>query len=298
MRPAVKEQVESLGGKFIEVEAEEGGEDAGGYAKEMSEEYKQKQQQLIFDTIIKQDMVITVPEEVFLEGLLLKSWSLIGLDRDQHARQARDSYYTEANRIPAGKLEGNLPVLNAQGRRLKIELQLRKCSKILGKGTMEEGEVRGYIGAILGAGIGVNGQIDTPGRAYVDTSVLFALRGGLLMGKDSRWILGFEVAPVSNRLDWRLRATATGFLQFGSLVPLKRHRNMAWLWKVGIGAGGGLDYRFLVAAQVDILTFNYKMNDRLWVDFGIPTVRFHIEAADQARWNTQIVFPLGITFAI
>ena len=59
VRPAVKEQVESLGGKFIEVPAEEGGETAGGYAKEMSEAYKQKQQQLIFDTIIKQDIVIT-----------------------------------------------------------------------------------------------------------------------------------------------------------------------------------------------------------------------------------------------
>ena len=61
VRPAVKEQVESLGGKFIEVPAEEGadGETSGGYAKEMSDDYKQKQQQLIFDTIIKQDIVIT-----------------------------------------------------------------------------------------------------------------------------------------------------------------------------------------------------------------------------------------------
>lgn len=59
VRPAVKEQVESLGGKFIEVPTEETGENEGGYAKEMSEEYKQKQQQLIFDTIIKQDIVIT-----------------------------------------------------------------------------------------------------------------------------------------------------------------------------------------------------------------------------------------------
>ncbi len=61
VRPAVKEQVESLGAKFIEVKADgtEDGETKGGYAKEMSEEYKQRQQQLIFDTIIKQDMVIT-----------------------------------------------------------------------------------------------------------------------------------------------------------------------------------------------------------------------------------------------
>lgn len=59
VRPAVKEQVQSLGAKFIEVPVEESGENAGGYAKEMSEEYKKKQSQLIHDTIVKQDMVIT-----------------------------------------------------------------------------------------------------------------------------------------------------------------------------------------------------------------------------------------------
>ncbi len=58
VRPAVKEQVESLGAKFIEVPAE-GAETSGGYAKEMSEEYKQKQSKLIADTIAKQDIVIT-----------------------------------------------------------------------------------------------------------------------------------------------------------------------------------------------------------------------------------------------
>jgi H+-translocating NAD(P) transhydrogenase subunit alpha len=59
VRPVVKEQVESLGAKFIEVPAEESGETSGGYAKEMSEEYKRKQSQLIHDTIKKQDMVIS-----------------------------------------------------------------------------------------------------------------------------------------------------------------------------------------------------------------------------------------------
>jgi NAD(P) transhydrogenase subunit alpha len=59
VRPAVKEQVESLGAKFVEVAAEETGEASGGYAKEMSEEYQRKQRQLIHDTIIKQDMVIS-----------------------------------------------------------------------------------------------------------------------------------------------------------------------------------------------------------------------------------------------
>ncbi|MCC7260311.1 MAG: Re/Si-specific NAD(P)(+) transhydrogenase subunit alpha [Alphaproteobacteria bacterium] len=61
VRPAVKEQVESLGAKFVEVPAEEGAsaETKGGYAKEMSEDYKKRQRQLIHDTIEKQDIVIT-----------------------------------------------------------------------------------------------------------------------------------------------------------------------------------------------------------------------------------------------
>jgi NAD(P) transhydrogenase subunit alpha len=58
VRPAVKEQVESLGAKFIEVPAE-GSETAGGYAREMGEEYRQKQTALIHETIRKQDVVIT-----------------------------------------------------------------------------------------------------------------------------------------------------------------------------------------------------------------------------------------------
>jgi hypothetical protein len=54
----------------------------------------------------------------------------------------------------------------------------------------------------------------------------------------------------------------------------------------------------LVGAQLDVLTFNYKMSDRLWVDLGVPTVRFHIETNDMALHNLQFVFPLGVTFAI
>lgn len=59
VRPAVKEQVESLGAKFVEVPAAETGEAAGGYAKEMSEDYKKKQAQLIHETLKKQDVVIS-----------------------------------------------------------------------------------------------------------------------------------------------------------------------------------------------------------------------------------------------
>jgi NAD(P) transhydrogenase subunit alpha len=61
VRPAVKEQVVSLGAKFIAVEDEEfkQAETAGGYAKEMSKEYQAKQAALTAEHIKKQDIVIT-----------------------------------------------------------------------------------------------------------------------------------------------------------------------------------------------------------------------------------------------
>src|SRR2546426_6209808 len=61
VRPAAKEQVESLGAKFIAVEDEEfkQAETAGGYAKEMSRDYKAKQAALVAEHIKKQDIVIT-----------------------------------------------------------------------------------------------------------------------------------------------------------------------------------------------------------------------------------------------
>ncbi len=61
VRPAAKEQVESLGGKFVAVEDDEfkQAETAGGYAKEMSAEYKKKQAALVAETISKQDIIIT-----------------------------------------------------------------------------------------------------------------------------------------------------------------------------------------------------------------------------------------------
>ncbi|MFM1959501.1 MAG: hypothetical protein RL588_1018, partial [Pseudomonadota bacterium] len=61
VRPATKEQVESLGAKFIAVEDEEfrNAQTAGGYAKEMSAEYQAKQAELVSGHIGKQDIVIT-----------------------------------------------------------------------------------------------------------------------------------------------------------------------------------------------------------------------------------------------
>lgn len=58
VRSAVKEEVQSLGGKFIEVEGAKEDAAAGGYAVEQTEEFKQKQQQLIQEHAIKSDVVI------------------------------------------------------------------------------------------------------------------------------------------------------------------------------------------------------------------------------------------------
>jgi NAD(P) transhydrogenase subunit alpha len=61
VRPATKEQVESLGAKFLAVEDDEfkNAQTAGGYAKEMSKEYQAKQAALVAEHIKKQDIVIT-----------------------------------------------------------------------------------------------------------------------------------------------------------------------------------------------------------------------------------------------
>jgi len=61
-RPAVKEEVMSLGAKFIEVEGAADASKAGGYAVEQTEEYKQRQQQKIAESIMKADIVITTAQ--------------------------------------------------------------------------------------------------------------------------------------------------------------------------------------------------------------------------------------------
>lgn len=61
-RPAVKEEVMSLGAKFIEVEGAADASKAGGYAVEQTEEYKQKQQQKIAESVAKANVVITTAQ--------------------------------------------------------------------------------------------------------------------------------------------------------------------------------------------------------------------------------------------
>ena len=59
VRPQVKEEVQSLGGKFIEVPTDDSMQDASGYAKEQSEEFLKKQKELIFKHVTESDIVIT-----------------------------------------------------------------------------------------------------------------------------------------------------------------------------------------------------------------------------------------------
>ncbi len=62
IRPAVREQVQSLGAKFLEATLDESAEDEGGYAKALSEEQHQRELELIADNIRDQDLVITTAQ--------------------------------------------------------------------------------------------------------------------------------------------------------------------------------------------------------------------------------------------
>ena len=61
-RPAVKEEVQSLGAKFIEVEGAADASSAGGYAVEQSEEFKTRQQARIAESAAKADIIITTAQ--------------------------------------------------------------------------------------------------------------------------------------------------------------------------------------------------------------------------------------------
>ena len=105
VRTAAKEQVESLGAKFIEVKAEESGDAAGGYAKEMSEDYKRKQSELIAETLKKQDMVITTalipgkPAPVLITEEMLKGMKAGSVIIDLAAANGGNCPLTEADKV-------------------------------------------------------------------------------------------------------------------------------------------------------------------------------------------------------
>ena len=105
VRLASKEQVESLGGKFLVVEGAENLETEGGYAKEASEEFKKKQEELLAETLKKIDVVICtalIPgkkaPKIIQENMInnMKPGSVI---YDLAASQGGNAAFTEADKI-------------------------------------------------------------------------------------------------------------------------------------------------------------------------------------------------------
>ena len=105
VRLASKEQVESLGGKFLVVEGAENLETEGGYAKEASEDFKIKQENLIADTLKKIDIVICtalIPGKKapkIINEKMIQNMQPGSIIYDLAASQGGNSAYTEADKI-------------------------------------------------------------------------------------------------------------------------------------------------------------------------------------------------------
>jgi NAD(P) transhydrogenase subunit alpha len=105
VRVASKEQVESLGGKFLMVEQDENLETAGGYAKEASEEFKKKQADLLKEAMIKNDIVICTalipgrPAPRILNEELVKLMKPGSIIYDLAAEQGGNAAYSEVDKI-------------------------------------------------------------------------------------------------------------------------------------------------------------------------------------------------------
>ena len=105
VRAASKEQVESLGGKFLTVEQAEDMETAGGYAKEATEDYKKKQAEMVKEALKKNDIVICTalipgkPAPRILTEDLVKLMKPGSIVYDLAAEQGGNSAYSEAGKI-------------------------------------------------------------------------------------------------------------------------------------------------------------------------------------------------------
>ena len=135
VRPAVKEQVQSLGAKFLAVEDEEfkAAETAGGYAKEMSKEYQAKQAALVAEHIAKQDIVITT---ALIPGR------------------------------PAPKLVTAAMVASMRPGSVLVDLAVERGGNV-------EGAVAGAV-ITLDNGVKIVGHLNMPGRVAASASLLYA----------------------------------------------------------------------------------------------------------------------------
>ena len=105
VRMASKEQVESLGGKFLTVEGAENLETEGGYAKEASDEFKIKQEKLLGETLKKIDIVICtalIPGKkapVIIKDSMIKNMQTGSIIYDLAAAQGGNTAFTEADKV-------------------------------------------------------------------------------------------------------------------------------------------------------------------------------------------------------
>ncbi|HEV7434812.1 MAG TPA: Re/Si-specific NAD(P)(+) transhydrogenase subunit alpha, partial [Pseudorhizobium sp.] len=134
VRPAAKEQVASLGAKFIAVEDDEfkAAETAGGYAKQMSSDYQAKQAALVADHIAKQDIVITT---ALIPGR------------------------------PAPRLVTRAMLASMKPGSVAVDLAVERGGNI-------EGSVKGEIAVV--EGVKVLGYANVPGRIAASASALYA----------------------------------------------------------------------------------------------------------------------------
>ena len=121
VRMASKEQVESLGGKFLTVEGSENLETEGGYAKEASEEFKKKQEDLLSETLKKIDIVICtalIPGKkapVIIKENMIKNMQIGSVIYDLAAVQGGNTAFTEVDKIidkGGVKIMGEMNILN------------------------------------------------------------------------------------------------------------------------------------------------------------------------------------------
>lgn len=105
VRAAVKEQVQSLGAKFVEVPAAADADDGGGYAKEMDDDYKKRQAQAIHDVIVTQDIVIATalipgkPAPELVTDAMLKAMKKGAIIVDLAAASGGNCKATKADKV-------------------------------------------------------------------------------------------------------------------------------------------------------------------------------------------------------
>ena len=157
VRPATKEQVESLGAKFLAVEDEEfkNAQTAGGYAKEMSAEYQAKQAQLVSTHIAKQDIVITT---ALIPGR------------------------------PAPKLVSAEQVASMKAGSILVDLAIEQGGNVVGAKLGET--------VVTANGAKILGAPNLPGRIATDASALYARNlmafAGLLLDKEAKLAPDYE----------------------------------------------------------------------------------------------------------